>query len=215
MKGATPMARDHYHHGDLRNALVNAALALLERNGLERLSLRALSAAVGVSHAAPTHHFGTLKGLRTALAAVGYQRFTSAMAEAGRQAPPDPVDQMRAAERGYLAFAQGQPALFRLIFSADLLAWDDPDLQHQARAARAHLSLICAPVAAILGLADPAARLGLEQLVWSHAHGQAHLAIDGQFGSASKACEGQTSGLLPADLLAGLFNRLRTDKRPG
>lgn len=213
MSSGTPRARDHYHHGDLRNALVTAALELLERDGLERLSLRALSAAVGVSHAAPTHHFGTLKGLRTTLATVGYERFTAAMEEACRQASADPVDQMRAAERGYLTFAKGQPALFRLIFSGDLLAWDEPGLQQQARAARAHLSQVCAPVAALLGLGDPVARLALEQLVWSHAHGQAHLAIDGQFGSTSTGCEGQAGGPSPADLLATLFNRLRTDRR--
>lgn len=212
MNGVTPRQRDHYHHGDLRNALVKAALELLERDGMDRLSLRALSGAVGVSHGAPTHHFGTLKGLRTALAAIGYQRFTCAMQTACKAAPPDAIDQLRAAGRGYLAFARGQPALFRLMFTAELLACDDPDLQHHARLARAHLSLICAPVAAILGLTDPVARLALEQLVWSHAHGQSHLAIDGQFGSA---CEGSVADPWPRDLLGELFDRLRKDRPAG
>ncbi len=171
-----------YHHGDLRNALIRSALAILERSGLDALTLRAIAADVGVSHAAPAHHFGTLKKLRNALAAIGYERFAEAMREHRAKASPDPVAQMRAASDGYLAFALANPALFRLMFSADLLDWSDQDLKAPARLARRQLEEICAPAAKRLGMAPgTAARLALERLVWSDIHGRAHLVIDRQF----------------------------------
>ena len=59
-----------YHHGDLREALLKAAERVLERDGLAGLTLRAVAREAGVSHAAPTHHFGDLTGLLSELAAI-------------------------------------------------------------------------------------------------------------------------------------------------
>lgn len=167
-----------YHHGDLRNALVAAALDLLEEDGLEKLSLRRVAARVGVSHAAPAHHFPTLRALLNALARIGFERFDAAMRAARQAAPPDPMAQMRAAERGYLAYAEANPALFRLMFTTTLLDWDDPALVAASSAGYGQLVEICAPAAAHLGIADPAGIAALETLVWSVAHGRAHLAIE-------------------------------------
>src|SRR3954447_16214073 len=71
-----------YHHGALRDALLEAAERVLERDGLPGLTLRAVARAAGVSHAAPPHHFGDLTGLLSELAAIGYRRFGAAMAAA-------------------------------------------------------------------------------------------------------------------------------------
>jgi len=98
--------------------------------------------------------------------------------------PPQPVAQMRAARRGFLSFARGNPALFRLMCSAPLLDWTDPDLGRAAEAARAELTAICAPAAKRLGLTTDAERRALEHLVWSEAHGYALLRIDGQIEDA-------------------------------
>src|SRR5262245_40491778 len=68
-----------YHHGALRDALLQAAEKLLERDGLPGLTLRAVAREAGVSHAAPTHHFGDLSGLLSELAAIGYRQFGAAM----------------------------------------------------------------------------------------------------------------------------------------
>src|SRR6185503_1752884 len=73
-----------YHHGDLRDALLKAAERVLERDGLPGLTLRAVAREAGVSHAAPTHHFGDLSGLLSELAAIGFRRFNEAMIAAGR-----------------------------------------------------------------------------------------------------------------------------------
>ena len=179
---ADTVKRPRYHHGDLRNALLLAALDLLERDGLDRLTLRGVAAAVGVSHAAPAHHFGTLAALRTAIATIGYERFMLAMRTERASAPADPASQMRAARRGYLAFARSQPALFRLMFTSTLLDWSDAPLTEAAIAARAQLMQVCAPVADRLGLRGPVPRLALERLVWSEVHGLALLTIEGQLG---------------------------------
>src|ERR1700729_4167601 len=71
-----------YHHGALRDALLEAAERVLEREGLSGLTLRAVAREAGVSHAAPTHHFGDLTGLVSELAAIGFRQFNTAMASA-------------------------------------------------------------------------------------------------------------------------------------
>jgi AcrR family transcriptional regulator len=190
--------RDQYHHGQLRDALTQAALRILEAEGLEALSLRRVAAMVGVSHSAPAHHFPTLRALHTALAAIGFARFESAMRLAREAAPPDPVEQMRAACRGYLAYATTNPALFRLMFTFSALDWDEPALCRISQAAYDQLAQIVAPAAARLGLTSPEAVAALERLVWSQIHGEAHLMIDKKLAPVE-------AGAAPVDLAALLF----------
>src|SRR5213082_4056233 len=80
---ASVKAEAPYHHGALREALLQAAERVLERDGLAGLTLRAVAREAGVSHAAPTHHFGDLTGLLSELAAIGFRQFNDAMAAAG------------------------------------------------------------------------------------------------------------------------------------
>ncbi len=176
--GPCMRAKDSYHHGSLRAALLEAATDILENEGLEALSLRKVAAKVGVSHAAPAHHFPAMRDLLTGIAAIGYERFDEALRSERARSAPDPVSQLRAAERGYMAHARAHPALFRLMFTETLLDWDNPVLQMPARAARAQLTEICAPAADKHGLRTEEERLELEQLVWAQIHGKAHLFMD-------------------------------------
>lgn len=169
-----------YHHGDLRQALLSEGSAMLEESGLEGLSLRKLAVRVGVSHAAPEHHFPTLKALLTAIAAEGFARFGAAMRKGMAEAADDAVSQLRGASRGYLAFATAQPHLFRLMFNANLLDWSDPRLGECGASARGVLTEICLPVARARGLDTVEGRAAVEHLVWSQIHGSAHLVIDGK-----------------------------------
>ena len=82
-----PAGETPYHHGDLHDALLAAAERVLERDGLAGLTLRAVAREAGVSHAAPTHHFGDLSGLLSELAAIGFRRFNEAMVAAARAKP--------------------------------------------------------------------------------------------------------------------------------
>ncbi len=110
------MTGKSYHHGDLKAALVAAGLHLLETEGLPGLSLRAIAAQVGVSHTAPKDHFGSLRGLHTAIATEGFRRHAAAM-RAGLPESADRAARLTAAMRGYVGFAAAHPHLFELMFS--------------------------------------------------------------------------------------------------
>lgn len=170
-----------YHHGDLRNALLNTALELLEEDGFSGLTLRAIAAKAGVSHAAPAHHFPTMRALVTVMCTIGFERFERSMVEARAKAQPDPKSQMEASSEGYLAFATSQPELFRLMFYNAAADWTNQALCEASLKARRELTTICAPAAAVLGLHSAAQLEALEQLVWSSTHGYAHLINERRF----------------------------------
>lgn len=153
---------------------------MLEELGLEDLSLRKIAARVGVSHAAPEHHFPSLRHLLNALAVEGFGSFRQSMLSHMQAQPKRPADQLRAALRGYLAFATERPHLFRLMFNRNRLDWEDPALCQVADAAHVVLEEISLPVARRMGLDTPEGRASVEQLVWSQIHGHAHLLIDGK-----------------------------------
>jgi AcrR family transcriptional regulator len=169
-----------YHHGDLRNALIKAALEILNAHGVQGLTLRGVAARAGVSHAAPAHHFPNIKSLVTALCTMGFVQLHQHIAQECAAAPPDAPAQLRAANSGYLGFAISQPELFRMMFSTPASDWTDPDLRAASMLARLQLADICSPASDALGLSDPADRQRLERLVWSSVHGHAHLLIEGR-----------------------------------
>lgn len=198
------MARQKsYHHGDLRQALIETGLEMLEEHGLEGLTLRKLAARVGVSHAAPEHHFPTLRHLLTAFATEGFRLFATSMRSAMAEVSDDPAEQLRAASRGYLDFASTRPHLFRLMFTANRLDWDDPALGPPANAAHAVLEEISLPVAKRLNRDTPEGRAAVEQLVWSQIHGHAHLMIDGKL--QQEGVTGHEPFAAPLDLASVLL----------
>jgi AcrR family transcriptional regulator len=172
--------KDRYHHGNLRQALLEAGVELLKERGIDGLKLRAVAARAGVSHAAPAHHFPHLRSLLTALAALAFERFAAAMREERARAPATAIEQVRAAERGYVRFVRENPDLFRLMFQSSRLDWGDEVLKAAATAARRQLSEVSGPVAEALGDVSPAGRRAAELLVWSSVHGYAHLLLEGQ-----------------------------------
>lgn len=167
--------RRSYHHGALREALLEAAAEELEASGIEAFSLRKVAKRAGVSHAAPAHHFGDANGLLTALAAKGYRLFVDYM----ERQETDAVDKTSAAGLGYVDFAQQHTALFRLIFSSQRPSFDNPDLQEASFAAFAHLcGLIEARVGASPFTDEDA--MGDAIALWSMAHGLADLLASGR-----------------------------------
>jgi AcrR family transcriptional regulator len=105
-----------YHHGDLRGALIQAAQAILETEGLAALSLRAVARGAGVSPAAPYHHFPDKQALLDAVAERGFDALTAAMTQRMDQAGGSAA-RLDASGIGYVAFAVANPALFGLMFS--------------------------------------------------------------------------------------------------
>lgn len=132
-KGKVAGIASPYHHGSLRDALLQAAERVLERDGLSGLTLRAVAREAGVSHAAPTHHFGDLTGLVSELAAIGFQQFCAAMAAAcDRPAPP--AEQARLRVHAYVNYARAHPGLYGLMFRTERLDMSRPSLHEAANA---------------------------------------------------------------------------------
>jgi AcrR family transcriptional regulator len=173
-----------YHHGNLKSALVEAGIEILEERGLAGLSLRAIASRVGVSHAAPRNHFGSLRGLHTAIAAEGFRRHALRMREGLDPDAPRERRLMTAME-GYVAFAAEHPALFSLMFSKEHCTLDDPALQEAGSESYAVLREIAANLDwDKAGCPDAAART--EMMLWSLVHGYATLAGAGLFTAPAK-----------------------------
>jgi AcrR family transcriptional regulator len=126
--------RRPYHHGNLRAALVDPALELVEREGAEALTLRAVARAAGVSPAAPYRHFTDKRALLAAVAEEGFRLMTTAL-RAG-DAGADARARFRARGLAYVGFATRHPSHFRVMFGRELADRSGyPGLQDAARAA--------------------------------------------------------------------------------
>jgi AcrR family transcriptional regulator len=111
--------KQKYHHGELRSALIEAALEALKTQGMEALSLRTLSKAVGVTQAAPYSHFRDKDDLLAAIAETGFQRLAIKMVEAatGQSGVQPRIVKLISA---YIHFAVENRTLFQLMFSREL-----------------------------------------------------------------------------------------------
>jgi len=174
-------AHDAYHHGALRDALVEATEAILAERGLEGFTLREAARRVGVSAAAPLHHFGSAAGLLTEVAILGFEALTRHLREGARSGGNDPGARLRAQGTGYVRFALAHPARFQLMFRKDRLT-DDARLAAASQAAFAELEQAIRdytgfPAGQPLDAPTHARLLA----AWSTVHGFAHLALDGKF----------------------------------
>lgn len=108
-----------YHHGNLRDALLRAARDLLESEGVDGLSLRALAKATGVTQAAPYSHFRDKDDLLAAIAEEGFQRLALQMAEeaTGAASARQRIERLMVS---YIRFAQTNKALFQIMFGREL-----------------------------------------------------------------------------------------------
>ena len=118
-----------YHHGNLRQALLERAAAVIAEHGLEGLSLRGLARDLDVSHAAPRRHFADRSALVGELAKEGFRRAVAAMNAGAEAAGPDPVARYRALGRSYVRFAREDAAFFRAMNHPEVRAIRDAELR--------------------------------------------------------------------------------------
>jgi AcrR family transcriptional regulator len=171
-----------YHHGDLEPALVAAARAILEKEGIEALSLRAVARAVGVSPAAPYHHFADKDAL-LAVAAEGFRDLTAAM-EKRMTRETEPTKRFLGTGAGYVAFAAANPALFRLMFGGSGQRFSaHAGLATAGMAAYDVLSKAAGEAALAVGR-DPATVPMTMLTAWSVVHGLAMLMLDAEVAPA-------------------------------
>ncbi|OAF13678.1 transcriptional regulator [Bradyrhizobium centrolobii] len=206
-------AETPYHHGALREALLEAAERVLERDGLGGLTLRAVAREAGVSHAAPTHHFGDLTGLVSELAAIGFRQFNAAMASACNAATT-PLERMLARPKAYVGYAQAHPGMYGLMFRTERLDYSRPSLHEAAEASFA-------------GLANAIGAMRQEQIsgnaltldqgaaiarAWSMVHGFTTLLLDGRL---KDILERLPRGTTAEELLEAILKSTVVGKLPG
>jgi AcrR family transcriptional regulator len=204
------MTRDPnpYHHGDLRAALVESALRILEVEPVEAVTLRRLARETGVTHAAPYHHFPDRRALLGAVATRGFQDLHDAMtAQAG--SGDDPFARLRAAGTAYVTYAVEHPQLFRLMFSG---SWkdstDDPELrQAEARAFDALRRMLAV---ALPDDYDPSDLAVPARAAWAMVHGTAVLLIDGGIDMPPGLSPREAAATLAQELTGVLGKGLRS-----
>ena len=173
-----PPTKQTYHHGDLRAALVRAALELLEEGGAAALSLRATARRAGVSPSAPYRHYADREALVSAVAAVGYRELAERLAAV--HAEPATPDELADIAVEYVHFALDRPALFRAMFS-ESCDDDDPERVAAVAAIAQYLQAIAERVSPS---SDPDA---LATALWAFVHGLAFLHLDGKLDAEPRA----------------------------
>lgn len=168
----------NYHHGNLRAALLEAALCQLAEVGSENLSLRALAREVGVSQTAPYRHFADKNQLLQAMAARGYHELNGALRAAGATANATAEGELRAFAHCYIDFAIERPALFKLMFGPWLV--QDSEDNSLMEAAMETYGLVRGIIIRAVGShAFSEDRVGpLTTAAWSAIYGLAILSID-------------------------------------
>ncbi len=207
---AVAPARGRYHHGDLRNALLEAALALVAKHGVEAFSLREAARAVGVSPAAAYRHFEDKDALLAALAHDAFGRLSQGMERAISRVPGEPgtpghaIAAFRAVGLAYVEFAVQHPSQFRVMFGPWCADEQEP-LPSGAPGLRDPYTILVDSLDALVasGAVRAEARAGAEIAAWSTVHGLASLIVEGVV-TLTKVERGRAMRNIARMMLAGL-----------
>jgi AcrR family transcriptional regulator len=174
-------AKRRYHHGDLRQALIEAAEALIVEKGVAGFTLRECARRAGVSPSAPSHHFGHVAGLLSAVAALGFKDLSEAMEHAQEQARGHARDEFQAIGEAYITVAMMNPSRFRITFGQMPLDWTNPELLHEAERAFGILERHVRTIRGDSSAGDPAPDTQAATVAaWSIVHGFSTLLLDGR-----------------------------------
>jgi AcrR family transcriptional regulator len=191
-----------YHHGNLREALLEASIHLIAETGPKAFTLREVARRAGVSHNAPYRHFQDKDDLLAAVATQGYGELTEAMLDAARREPQS-LDRLKHAGLAYISFALRRPEHFTVMFEAPLSKAPPSEATDAAqRAFNVLLGLVhdCQHNNQI-ATGDP---LQFALLAWTMVHGVAKLAITGRLPYRSKAKILEFAGFVIDTSLPGL-----------
>lgn len=178
-----------YHHGDLKQALLDAGDQVLKEKGLQGFTLRECARQAGVSHAAPKHHFGNVTGLLTALAARGFERLSSGLERQLASAGDDLHAQFLAAATAYTQFAERYPEHFRIMFRDDLLdIKSSPELYRMVRATLVTMTNVIRRQRGEEEVTEETMKASLHSrgliedilIGWCYIHGYSHLLLENQ-----------------------------------
>lgn len=202
-------ARKPYHHGNLRQALVEAALALIEEKGPLGFTLAEAARAAGVSAAAPYRHYRNRDDLVEEVALQGFTMFAERLERAFDAGRPSALTAFSAAGRAYLDFARASPGHYMAMFESGVSIVGNPDLAMAADRAMSVLVAASERLSAHLPLGRRPPATMVANHVWALSHGVVELFARGQPGarapySAEEMLESGTGiylrglGLIPA-----------------
>jgi AcrR family transcriptional regulator len=177
--GPSEVQRDTYHHGDLKRALLAAALGLVQEKGPKGFTLREVARRAGVSAAAPYRHFADKAELLAAVATQGFAQLHDTLSTTAAKTA-DPTRQVLAMGRAYVRWAAAHPDYYQVMFGSELDKSDKPELV--AAGARTFGDLLDVIVrcqkAGVLAAGDPRK---IAAPTWSLLHGIASLTIGSDF----------------------------------
>jgi len=170
-----PGARRGYHHGNLREALIAAALDLISKKGPAGFTFADAARAAGVSPAAPYRHFRDRDALLADVARRGFEAFAAALSQAWDNGQPTPRAAFERLGRAYLDFAAAEPAQFSAMFEAGVPLDDYPEVRDAGDKAFAVLREACEALAATMPKDKRPPSLMMALHIWSLSHGIATL----------------------------------------
>ena len=174
------MAEKKYHHGDLKNALIEAGAETLSKEGVNGLSLRKVARKAGVSHAAPYAHFPDKQTLIAAISTEGYWRLYKRLDVAVQLYQGDPLRQLVEAAWAYVSFAVSDPAHFKVTFSGILDKENDYPAFVEISKKSFGLVVQIVEACQAAGVLKPGPADVMAVSVWSLVHGVASLLIEEQ-----------------------------------
>jgi AcrR family transcriptional regulator len=169
--------RGAYHHGDLERALVDAAVDMIRKEGVEAFTLRSVGARVGVSRTALYRHFDDKAALLARVASEGFRRLHAALAQAVAAASPRHADPLPAMAAAYVHFAARNPSHYETMFGGFLTDWSRyPDLVEHGNAA---FDILADTIRGEQerGRIVPGDPIELAEITWSLSHGIATLGM--------------------------------------
>jgi AcrR family transcriptional regulator len=175
--------RTRYHHGDLRQALIDTAVELLGERGAEAFSMAEASRRIGVAPSAPYRHFADRDALLTAVALRAAGLLTEQLQRTAASGPP--AQRLAAAAGAYVLFAHEERPLFQALAGSGLSKDINPEV---AAAAQAIGTTFLSPSAELTGGSETMAAT-LTSAIVATAHGHAMFMLDGMFGSGRQAAE--------------------------
>jgi AcrR family transcriptional regulator len=164
-----------YHHGNLREALIRAALELIARKGTAGFTFAEAARFAGVSPAAPYRHFRDRDELMASVALRGFEQFEAALARAWDDGGPDAFTALDRLGKAYLEFARAQPAFYSAMFEAGVPVSANPSLRGASERAFAVLRAAADMVCAAMPAAGRPPALMVALHIWAMAHGVASL----------------------------------------
>jgi AcrR family transcriptional regulator len=164
-----------YHHGNLREALIQAAQVLIAEGGPAAFTIAEAARRAGVSPGAPYRHFRDAEALLAEVALRGYDGLAESLSRAWAEGRPSPVRGLEAIGRAYLDFARKEPAFYAAMFEARLNPEDYPGLLSASERAFAVIREAAETVTASLPKGDRPPPVMVALHLWSMAHGVAAL----------------------------------------